>query len=227
MKPEAPTKDAPTGTAAPGSVVEGRRRLLRGSLATGPVLMSLTSRAVATGGGGGGNCTPASSFASVNLSRPDRTYTCGGRTPGYWKQECKFWDWPDGYIPSSTPTTGCTGGNANYTPPYGGQATRFNDVFGSAGGYPGQTLVQVMSLPGNDMGRDALARHIVAALLNAAKGITPPAVLSVTTVKNIWASFVARGYYEPTAGIKWYPDYSEPSSPNGGLIAWLKTTMPV
>lgn len=202
---------------------QGRRRLLRGGLAGGTVLLSLASKPVSAT-----TCTPASSFASINLSRPDRAYNCSGRTPGYWKQDCKFWDWPSPrYIPTSTATTSCTGGNANYVPPLGATATKFDAVFGSAGGYPGLTLVQVLSLPGNDAGRDALARHIVAALLNAAKGITPPEVLSEVTVKNIWASFVSRGYYEPVGGIKWYADYSVPSSPSGGLIAWLKTTMPL
>ncbi len=144
------------------------------------------------------------------------------------KQAYKFWDWPSPcYIPTSTPITTRGAPNATYTPPLDSTATLFNTVFGDAGGYPSLTLVQVLGLNGNDYGRDALARHIVAALLNAAKGITPTQVLSEMTVKNIWISFVSLGYYEPTAGIKWYANTSVPSSATGGIIEWLKSTMPV
>jgi len=103
--------------------------------------------------------------------------------------------------------------------------TPFNSVFGSQGGYGNKTLLEVMRLNSNG-GRDGLARHVAAAYLNALKGYTPAVVLDVLTAKNIWTSFVARGYYEPTAGIRWFPDYAEPASPRGGLIAWIKTTMP-
>ena len=105
-------------------------------------------------------------------------------------------------------------------------ATTFNSVFGTAGGYPKKSLSDVLSLNAST-GRDGVASHLVAAYLNALTGKTPPAVLDVSIVKNIWASFVARGYYEPTAGIRWYPDYAEPANPRGGLIAWLRTTMVV
>ena len=209
-------------TAPPArTAFEARRRLLRGSLAAGPVLLTLASKPVSAT-----TCTPASSFSSIKVSGPTRVYTCGGRTPGYWKQDCKFFDWPmPRFIPSSTPA-GC-GAQPDYIPPFGAQATKFDDVFGALGGYPGKTLVQVLSLKGNDAGRDALARHIVAAILNAAKAYTPATVLSEIMVKNIWASFVSLGYFEPIGGIKWYADYAVPPNPNGGLIAWLKTTMPL
>ena len=62
-----------------------------------------------------------------------------------------------------------------------------------------------------------MAKHLVAAYLNALKAYTPPGVLDVLRTQAIWASFVDNTFYEPTAGIKWY-------APE--LIAWLKTTMP-
>ena len=68
--------------------------------------------------------------------------------------------------------------------------------------------------------------HVVAALLNAATGRTSSSVLGVGTVKTLWASFVETGYYEPTAGVQWYADYSVPAG-NGSLSDWLKSTMPV
>lgn len=184
-----------------------RRRLLRGGLSVAPVLMASAPRSVMAGGPGA--CMPASSFASINASRPDLLFTCSGRTPGYWKEPQWFGQWP---APSCVPT--------------GNDATKFDAVFGALGGYPGKTLLNVLELPGNSMGRDALARHIVAALLNAKSGKTPANVLSESTVKAVWAAFVKLGYYEPTAGIKWYADYSVPSG-IGGITPWLKSTMPV
>ena len=55
-----------------------RRQLLRGASGAAPILMTLASRPVTAA-----VCTPASSFASINASRPDKQYDCAGRTPGY------------------------------------------------------------------------------------------------------------------------------------------------
>jgi predicted acyltransferase len=179
-----------------------RRRLLRGGLGAAPVLMTAFSKPVIAGGV---NCAPASSFASLNTSLPGNVVLCMGHTPDFWVQPQQMSAWPSPYVPN------------------GGQATLFDTVFGSSGGYPGKTLRNVLSFA-SIAGRDALARYIVAALLNAAKGITPASVMSVGTVKTIWTAFCAVGYYEPTAGIRWYPDSSVPPG-SGGLIVWLKTTM--
>ena len=65
-----------------------------------------------------------------------------GCTPGYWKQEHHFDSWTAPYAPT----------------------TPFSTVFEDA--FPGQTLVEVMKNGGG--GLNALGRHTVAALLNAA-----------------------------------------------------------
>jgi hypothetical protein len=182
------------------AALTARRRILRGGLSAAPVLMAAAPRSVMAGGPM--NCVPASSFASINASRPDLQFTCGGRTPGYWKQPQFFSEWPAPYTPT----------------------TSFDSVFGSTGGYAGKSLLAVLELMGG--GRDAVARHIVAAVLNAAKGLTPANVLSVAIAKTVWTSFVTKGYYEPTAGIKWYADTSVPAG-SGGIIQWLTSTMPV
>jgi hypothetical protein len=61
------------------------------------------------------------------------------------------------------------------------------------------TLLEVLGLGGG--GVNPLARHISAALLNAAAGLTP--VLSETAVRTIWNEYVQKGYFSPTAGVKW------------------------
>lgn len=65
-----------------------------------------------------------------------------GCTPGYWKQYQHFVSWPGTYAPD----------------------TLFADVFEDA--FSGMTLLEVLELGGG--GLNALGRHVVAALLNAA-----------------------------------------------------------
>jgi hypothetical protein len=187
-----------TSQQAPG-ISPSRRRLLAGGFAGPVVVASALPRSVMAG-----ECVPASSFASINASRNVEhiEYACTlGRTPGYWKNSQWFAQWPTPFTP----------------------ATLFNDVFKGSTGYPGKTLLHVLQLMGG--GRDAVARHIVAALLNAKKGWTPAPVAGVSLVKQVWKSYDLNGYYEPSAGIKWYHDYSVPASV-GGIVPWLKTTMP-
>lgn len=186
-----------------------RRRFLRTSLGAAPILMTLVSRPVLGGGGGnlggGGQCFTPSGFVSMPTSQHGQGYTCSGRTPGYWKN-CDVGtgghSWPSPYYPTTI------SGN------WGHQATKFTDVF-SPSPYPGSTtLLQVLEMgggPPNDV-----ARHIVAALLNVASGWTP--VLTISRVQDIWNEYATKGYYEPTAGVKWYHD---------DIVNYLLSTMPI
>jgi hypothetical protein len=194
------TASSGLGDEARQAALVARRRILRGGLSVAPVLMASAPRSVMAGTA----CVPASSFASINASRPDLLFNCSGTSPGYWKNPMNFSQWPSPFTAQ------------------GSAPTSFDAVFGAAGGYPGLSLRAVLELQGG--GRDALARHIVAALLNAQKGLTPSNVLSVSLVKAVWTSFVTKGYYEPTAGIKWYADSSVPAG-TGGITSWLKSTM--
>ncbi len=230
----------------------GRRRLLRGGLATAPALLTLVNRPVMAG-----TCMTASASGSMNVSRPHAgVFACTGAGPGVWGQESSSKDWPAPAAspdttksvaapvaadaePKSDKTTGpstLNDGTATTEAAKSGAATTenlktvkvagttFNSVFGTQGGYGTKTLTEVLRT-NSESGRDGLARYLVAAYLNALKGLTAKEVLDVPTVKSIWTSYVARGYYEPTAGIRWFPDHAEPASPRGGLIAWIKTTM--
>jgi len=67
-----------------------------------------------------------------------------GCTPGYWRQSKSIVNWPAPYLPT----------------------TPFGSVFADA--FPGKTLREVVALGGG--GVNALGRHAVAALLNAASG---------------------------------------------------------
>ena len=195
--------DASQPQAAPPEA--GRRRLLQGGLAAGPVILTLFSRP-ALGWGTPGTCTTPSGFLSGNLSQHGNPTSCSGRTPGYCKQLQHFAAWPAPYFPTTVSGSG------------GHQATKFHSATTGFNGtqFGTQTMLQVLETGGNAGGYTALGRHITAALLNAAAGLTP--VLSVTDVRNIWNEYVLKGYFEPSAGIKWYPDQ---------IVEYLVTTMPL
>ena len=158
-----------------------RRRLLQGGLAVGPVLMTLVSRPVLAQ-----QCQTPSGFISGNASvAAGAGPICTGRTPGYWKQPHWFGSWPPPYYPTTVNGSG------------GHKATLFDTVFTPH--YSGQTLLEVLELGGGPP--TDLARHVVAALLNAAAGLTP--VLTVAVVQTIWSEYISKGYFEPTAGVHW------------------------
>jgi hypothetical protein len=68
---------------------------------------------------------------------------------------------------------------------------------------------------------DDVARHIVATALNIAAGWVP--VLTIATIQGIWKQYMltgggTAGYFEPTAGVKWYHD---------DIVNYLLSTMPL
>jgi hypothetical protein len=92
---------------------------------------------------------------TVGLLQQPPTAGSQGCTPGYWKQSQHFGNWT-GYSPNQ----------------------QFSSVFENA--FPGMTLLQVLSQGGG--GLNALGRHTVAALLDAAStidyGLTPAQVIA-------------------------------------------------
>ncbi len=130
---------------------------------------------------------PASLFwLAAGLSVPNEPPPPGGGegcTPGYWKQPHHFGNWTLPYTPG----------------------TMFSDVFEDA--FPGMTLVQVLGQGGG--GLNALGRHLVAALLNAASSdvsfeLTPSDIINqfndvfpgsnddYTALKDVFASYNER-----------------------------------
>lgn len=176
-KDNAPASSVEQGTT---STLEKRRRLLKLDIGSVAVVTTLASRSAFgwgqhDGGGAQCGCKTPSAYGSINASRPDKKYTCLGRTPGYWKNHD---DWPSPYQKN----------------------TKFKDVFDPPDPFADKTLLEVLETGGG--GDYKLGRHIVAALLNAAEGWTS-GVLSVNQVKNIWHEYKTKGYFEPTAGVHW------------------------
>jgi hypothetical protein len=79
--------------------------------------------------------------------------------------------------------------------------------------FANRTMIEVIDLTQSG-GLNSLGRYIVAALLNARSGRTP--MLSETTVRAMWNDLINRGYYEPTAGIRW-------AAPE--IVAYIQTTI--
>jgi len=198
-----PTKPTPEPRRPPEDrPAPGRRRVLQSGLAAAPVLMTLVSRPVL----GQGTCQAPSGFTSANASNAGTTATCSGQTPAYWANPSNFGQWPPGFNPTNPQVTRFSGNQGVFSnspsgPPFNGNPT----------------LVQALSFSGNST--NDVARYVSAAVLNAAKGLTP--VLSVPQVKDIWAEYGATGYgsagyYSPTAGARWFALE---------IIAYLLTTM--
>ena len=97
-----------------------------------------------------------------------------GCTPGYWKQSQHFGNWTSPYTTS----------------------TLFDDVFANA--FPGMTLLEVLSLGGG--GLNALGRHTVAALLNAASADVDGEFTVAQVIAAFDAAF-ASGNYETQKNI--------------------------
>jgi hypothetical protein len=201
-----PTEPSPERPSNEGKrPVTARRRLLQGGLSAAPVLMTLLSRPVL-----GQTCQSPSGFTSANASNVGTTANCTGHLPAFWANPTNFSQWPTGFVPVHVPS--------------GPQETKFgppNGVFSNAPNsapFNGQpSLLDALSFTGN--ATNDVARYVSAAVLNAAKGLTP--VLTVQQVKDIWAEYGATGYggagyYSPTAGARWF-------APE--IIAYLLTTM--
>lgn len=179
-----------------------RRKLLRGGLAAGPVLMTVASRPVL----GQVACT-ASAITSINM-QSSINHNCSitsGLSPEKWKSLAGQWP---------TPYTAASARSVTYAGITQTQPTAYHCPTTGLGGhvFSGRSMLDVIDI--NHGGLDSLGRYTVAALLNARAGRTP--MLSETNVRAMWNDLVNRGYYEPTAGIRWGA---------AEIVAYIKTTI--
>lgn len=191
---------------------ESRRRFTKSGLAVSGVLLTLASRSAL---GGGGICKSPSGFLSGNASQHGTPSICDGRTPGYWgtNTDSKH-KWPSPYE-----TGKCTDHTHSLDYQNWSGGTRFNDPYlgfycgGFGANLASYSMMQVILLGGNG-DSSQLGAHIVSALLNARMGWTP--VLTEAQVRAIFNEYDLKGYFEPTAGVKWYP---------ADIVDYLKSTM--
>ena len=201
MTPDQAAGAEPKDTRPGAPASRGRRRLLQGSAAAAPAILTLVSTPVRATY----YTSPASAFASINTSRPDSSHVTNGCKPSWWKDR-PMSDWP----------AACK--NAS------GTSAKFKDCFGTGSTYDDMTLLTCLNFTA-ETGTDGLVKYLCAAYLNAASGKTPATLCSMGFAQTMWKDYRSKGYYEPTAGIQWRSDSCTPSG-NGGCTPWLKTTMP-
>ncbi len=218
LTPETP--DTPIATPENDTIDQSRRKLTGAALGVSAIF-TLASRPVLAAN----QCMTPSGAVSGNLSQHGTPTTCTGRTPGFWKTHPA--EWPSPYLPGS-----CSAGNAcNLVQNWSG-GTLFHPLFSGTqfladiDGNPSTpktslSMMQVIMMndgsnPWGLADPDNLGSHIAAALLNARAGLTP--VLSETDVISMWNEWVSKGYFEPTANVKWN---------SAQIVTYLKTTMPI
>jgi hypothetical protein len=163
---------APDSLIATEQVPAGYTASVKVAVATDQGITSDSTAGSSGGGLAGGNPRIGTTVTFINTLIP----TGGGEgcTPGYWKQSQHFDSWTAPYAPT----------------------TLFSDVFEDA--FPGKTLLDVLNLGGG--GLNALGRHTVAALLNAASGGVDYD-LTTTEVINAFNAVFPGGDYEGQKNI--------------------------
>lgn len=192
--------------------VDQSRRKLTGAAIGASAIFTLASRPVLAGTA----CvTPSGHASATHLSHHGSLPTCTGKSPGYWKKEDR--PWPSPYLPGSCSTfclqpqnwTGGTLFHSVFMKPTNGQNAFLADLDNNPA-TPKTSLSMKQVLTMNDGGNPwgltdqaNLGAHIVAALLNAASGRTS-VVLPEPKVIGMWTEWATKGYFTPTAGVKWY-----------------------
>ncbi len=210
--PSPDTQDKPL-EATHTAEINSSRRKLTGAVLGGSAIFTLASRPVLAG-----VCQTPSAAVSGNLSQHGTPAVCRGLSPGYWKEHPNQWPKPT-YDPGTATRPSGSAGNSfrNQTENWSG-GTLFHPTFAGTlfkadldqnvtTAKTSLSMMQVMQMnngnnPWGLTDPDNLGAHIVAALLNAKKTYTS-GVLSETQVITMWNEWVSKGYFEPTAGVRW------------------------
>ena len=233
--------DAPLDPPAPKS--GSRRKLLRGGLAAAPVLMTVASRPVLGGTVCATASLTGSLAASHHTSvvicaglTPEQWKSLSAQWPSPYSGVSAATSTTAATPKSATSTNNAllqqqllaaaggtstsSGTTSSNTPSTSGSsystgATPYHCSTTGLGGhiFAGKSMIEVIDLMQSG-GLNSLGRYIVAALLNARSGRTP--VLPETTVRAMWNDLINRGYYEPTAGIRWGATE---------IVGYIKTTI--
>jgi hypothetical protein len=151
-----------------------RRRFTRAGVAASGVLLTLHSQP----GMACEVCTTPSGFLSGGLqSFRGPEPVCAGRSPSYWKAH----GWPSGTNKSQlyAKVFPCSGANGKT---YG-------------------TISQGAILEPKSWDRYGIGRHLIACYLNVKAGLST--FQTVPMLQRIWSEYQTKGYYTPTAGVRW------------------------
>jgi hypothetical protein len=155
-----------------------RRRLVRGGLASGAALITLTSRPVLAQ-----TCfNPSETMSGALSHKGENIPMCDGQSASTWLAD------------------GNTNGGTSWPVP---TTTAFHSVFtvGSNGDYGTSTLLDVMNA---DMaiGPDGMGFLFVGAYLNIMSNRVDARALDVAGLQRIWDEWVVNGSYLPYAGAQ-------------------------
>jgi hypothetical protein len=162
-----------------------RRRFTRaGILATGAISTVANATGTIT------KCATASGSLSGGLASHTPTIkpVCGGLSPGGWLQPGGGEVWPCAKTKKFGTVFSCSGKTAKYA-----NYTLYNLLDPQYMKNKGQTDDYM------------IARHFVASYLNVISVPSKTNVITYQILKNMWNAYnSAKGYYEPSAGVKWY-----------------------
>ncbi|HEX5126721.1 MAG TPA: hypothetical protein VFW00_08270 [Rhodocyclaceae bacterium] len=182
MNEQTPNTVADTSQSASGADRQiSRRRLIRSSLAAGPVILTLASKPVL---GTTTLCKTPSLALSGALSHADtKTGSCSGSGCGYWKTQSSC------PVPKS---------NAFHTPCPAPNVGHFTKGTQSYCNFGTKTLGDVLNLTYNS--NNKVAMHCVAALMNIRAGTVSSKAMDETALKSMWDDYRQHGTFTPFAG---------------------------
>ena len=177
-----------------------RRRVLKGALAVGPVILALKGQsALATTG-----CASPSRIMSGNLSPGHTAPPCGtGYSPGYWKVCQHLGQWSSAGMTRPTFSVSCTSGM-----PSGQQnnntGTTFGQIFSGTGALANFGCWRILAYPSQvdsalsafDINQIQLARHLIATYINSKIIANFP--LSALEIQKMWTDG-STGSYCPSS----------------------------
>lgn len=169
---------------------DGRRNLLKGGLAAGPVVLTLRGQSALAATG----CASPSTIASGNLSPGHTQPVCGtGFSPGYWKVCQHLSQWRPFLTAPTFKIGDCTTGMPKSSPLTEG--TRFNQISpfvnsGALGSYGAWRILAFPTVVDKDLAafninQVQLARHLIASYLNL-KTVGSTFPLNEAQLKSMW-----------------------------------------
>ncbi len=144
--------------------------------------------------------TPSRSLSrNTSLSQQDKYGECvGAQSPGNYSQQTDSgspaYSWPIDYRTPFHPTFAV--GNR--------VGTRFYKTVNNV--TVPMTMFEVLNLGGNQ-DLEKMAFHLIGAYLNCLGGggaSISPLAMTPQGILNIWQEWATKGYYEVTAGVRWY-----------------------
>ena len=198
-----------------------RRRFTRAGLGASGVLLTLASQP----GMAQTICTtPSGSLSGGLQSRSPGAVVCQGLSPGFWKGDQH--NWPAGYTRDSLNGQGfVTGYGTLFTDtllgfgvPSGKKKTATTNAAAGTNpvcdSYDSPYCTFDRILDHQDFDDQNFGMHLAATMLNIKSGRI--SFLTVERVLSMWNEVRTRGWFEPTANVKWYP-YD--------IVNYLKGTM--